>query len=68
LISILYFVDAFRFTDVWDDKHMVFLENSPSFANLNGKECLQQSGVYNTKHKARDDGRTSVKEILSARK
>jgi hypothetical protein len=68
LISILYFFDAFKFTDVWDDKRMAFRENSPSFANLNGKECLQQSGVYNTKHKARDDRRTSLKEILSARK
>lgn len=47
---------------------MAFCENSPSFANLNGKACLPQSGVYNIKHKARDDGRTSLKEILTARK
>jgi hypothetical protein len=46
LISILYFFDAFKFTDVWDDKRMVFRENSPSFANLNGKACLPQGGVY----------------------
>jgi hypothetical protein len=48
LISILSFFDALRFTDVWDDKRVVFRENSPSFANLNGEVCLPQGGVYNT--------------------
>jgi hypothetical protein len=56
LISTLYFFDAFKFTDVWDDKRMAFRENSPSFANLNGKECLPQGGVYNISMKPQMTG------------
>lgn len=43
--------DAFKFTDVFEDRRMAFCENSRSFMGLNKKECAKENKICCVNHK-----------------